>query len=399
LPLDPVDTLARLVSIPSVNPMGRTGSGAPLCEAELTHWLEETLGGLGLELQRQTVSPGRANLIARLDGDVPPERGGKVILLDAHQDTVPVEGMTIEPFRPKIEGGRLYGRGACDVKGGLAAILSAVSRLAAQRPRGMPTIMISCTVNEEYGFTGAAALTQLWSDGPEGTFPCRPDWALVAEPTGLNVVVAHKGVVRWRCHTQGRAGHSARPEAGENAIYSMARVLLEIETYARQVIGGGAADPLCGAGSLSVGTIQGGVSVNTVPDRCTIEIDCRLPPSQQPQDARQGLIDHLDRVVGRTCGLRHDPPLMEAPGLSDEANGALAERLATVVRGVAGKCRRVGAAYATNAAFYSAAGVPSVVFGPGLIEQAHTEDEWLPLEQLEQAVEIYCRFAGHEDSI
>ncbi len=236
--LDPIETLAQLVAIPSVNPMGKEGvSGPPFCEDRLTVYLEETFRRLGLAVERQPVAPGRENVIARLDGELPPRRGGQVVLLEAHQDTVPVEGMTIEPFRPEVRDGRLYGRGACDTKGGMAAMLAAVARLAEQRPPGMPTIVMSCTVNEEYGFTGASILTGLWTVRTGGIIPRRPHAAVVAEPTGLNVVVAHKGMVRWKCHTSGRAVHSAQPEAGENAVYKMARVLLAIERYAQQGVG------------------------------------------------------------------------------------------------------------------------------------------------------------------
>jgi acetylornithine deacetylase/succinyl-diaminopimelate desuccinylase-like protein len=391
--LDPVETLAQLVAIPSVNPMGRPASGATYYEGRLTEHLDRTFRRLGLAVERQTVAPGRENLVARLDGDVPPERGGRLILWDAHQDTVPVDGMMIEPFEPRVHGGRLYGRGACDTKGGMAAMLAAVARLASQRPRGMPTIVISCTVNEEYGFTGGSALARLWTDRPCGIIPRRPDAAVVAEPTDLNVVVAHKGVVRWRCHARGRAVHGAQPEAGDNAIYHMAQALVAIERYAREVVGRLASHPLCGPATLNVGRIDGGVSVNTVPDRCTIEIDRRLPPGEKPRDARQHLIDYLADATESGARLQHDPPFMHGLALPDDSNGPLAERLAAVVDEAVGGCRQVGVPYATNAAFFAAAGVPSVVCGPGSIRQAHTNDEWISLDQLGQAVEILYRFA------
>ncbi|MBN2477318.1 MAG: M20 family metallopeptidase [Pirellulales bacterium] len=390
--LDPVETLAQLVAVPSVNPMGRSVSGPPFGEDRLTDHLEELLGRLGLRTERQPVAPGRENLLARLDGDPPPDRGGRVVLLDAHQDTVPVEGMSIEPFVPEIRHGRLYGRGSCDTKGGMAAILAALSRLVAERPSGMPTLLVSCTVNEEYGFTGAEALTSLWESHGTTIVPCRPHAAVVAEPTGLDVVVAHKGVVRWRCHTTGRACHSARPADGVNAIYRMAPVLAAIERYCRQELDQRPVHPLCGPPTLSVGTICGGTSVNTVPDRCTIEIDHRLPPGQSPDASRQQVIDSLDQALGGSGSLQHDPLSMRGLALADEANGVVAETLAALVRATAGECRRVGVPYATNAAFYAAAGVPSVVFGPGHLDQAHTKDEWLPLDQLRQATEIFYRF-------
>src|SRR5687767_1387424 len=153
--LDVVQLLSDLVRIPSVNPMGRPVSGEIYYEHRVTGYLESLFRSLGLPTERHTVAPLRDNIITRVDGDVPPERGGKLVMLEAHQDTVPVEGMSIEPFNPKIDGGKLYGRGSCDIKGGMAAMLTAIARLAKEKPAGRPTVVMACTINEEYGFTGA----------------------------------------------------------------------------------------------------------------------------------------------------------------------------------------------------------------------------------------------------
>ncbi len=390
--IDPTETLRQLVATASVNPMGRAVSGPPFGEARLTDALESFLSSLGLQTARQLVEPGRENLLGLLDGEVPVERGGPLLLLDAHQDTVPVDGMTIDPFKPELRDGRVYGRGACDTKGGMAAMLAAVARLAQDRPAGMPSILLALTVNEEYGFTGAVKLTELFGASAGGIVPRRPDAALVAEPTGLDVVVAHKGMVRWQCHTRGLAAHSAHPEAGENAIYRMARVLTVLEEYARDVVARAGSHPLCGPATLSVGTIGGGVSVNTVPDRCTIEIDRRLPPGEDGGHARQAAIEYVESRLGADFPVDHDPSYLSGPALSDGANGPLADRLTAVVHDVAGSCRRVGVPYGTHAAVYAAAGVPSVVFGPGFIEQAHTRDEWVPVDQVCAAAEVVYRF-------
>jgi acetylornithine deacetylase len=255
----------------------------------------------------------------------------------------------------------------------------------------VPNIVIACTVNEEYGFSGVRALSRLWNQ-PGGFLPRRPDAAIVAEPTDLDVVVAHKGVLRWRCHTHGLACHSSRPEAGENAIYKMARVLIPLERYQKEVLPILAPHALCGSATMSVGTIHGGVSANIVPDRCTIEIDRRLSPGEDAQSARQGLIEYLAGAAPEVT-TEHDPSSMFGPALSDAANGPLAERLAASVRTVVGRCKVMGVPYATNAAFLAAEGIPTVVFGPGSIAQAHTADEWIPLDQLHAAVEILDRFA------
>ncbi|MGQ9575273.1 MAG: M20 family metallopeptidase [Thermoguttaceae bacterium] len=392
--LDPVQTLAELVAVPSVNPMGGSIQDAFTGESRLTAYLDALFERLGLTSERQTVEPGRENILARLEGVAPDKGEAPILLLAAHQDTVPAGDMTAPPWTPTIDQNRLYGRGACDVKGGMATILAAASRLLQGRPPAMPTIVLAFTVNEEYGFTGASALASSWQQGRLGLLPRRPDAAIVAEPTSLQVVVAHKGVVRWRCHARGRAAHSAQPEAGQNAIYRMARVVRAIERYQDEVVGTLGFDPWCGAATVSVGTISGGLSVNTVPDRCTIEIDRRLAGGERPEEARQHLIDYLDRQCDARGWLEHEPPFMQGLPLSSDANGRLADRLAAVVREVCGQCRQIGVPYATDAACFAAVGVPTVVFGPGSIQQAHTADEWIDLDELTKAVEILCRFAA-----
>lgn len=390
--LDLVKTLSDLVALPSVNPMGELATGPEFFEYRVTEYLEDLFQRLQLPHERQTIAPKRDNIIARLDG-----RGsaasGPVLLLEAHQDTVPVEGMTIAPWKPTLRDGRLYGRGACDIKGGLTAMLGAVARLAAEPVDQRPTVIMACTVNEEYGFTGAKGVCELWSNRRGSIFPRKPDMAIVAEPTNLQIVVAHKGVVRWRCRAKGRAAHSSLPHLGENAIYRMASVVLALERYQREVAPQLGEHPLCGRPSLSVGTIHGGLSVNTVPDACTIEIDRRLLPHDDPRTAYRHAIEHVAaNVAGIAGSIEHLPPFIESPGLSQETNGALADALATVVGEVAGPAAKIGVPFGTDAAMF-AQHFPTVVFGPGSIDQAHTADEWVPLIEVEQASEILYRFA------
>jgi acetylornithine deacetylase/succinyl-diaminopimelate desuccinylase family protein len=389
--LDLIETLRQLVAIPSVNAMGQSGLAGEVGEARVTDYLERLFSRLGLPAVRQPVEPGRDNIFARVDGgDGPGDR--PLILFEAHQDTVPVTGMTIPPWEPTVRDGRLYGRGSCDTKGGMAAMLFALARLHQERPNRMPGVVMACTVNEEFGFSGAKAAAEFWREGATGILPRSPDLAVVAEPTELQVVVAHKGLVRWRCRALGRAAHSAAPQAGVNAIYRMARALVAVERYANEIVGTLGSHPLCGRPTLNVGTIAGGLSVNTVPDRVTIEIDRRMVPSENPDAARQHVIDYLDREAGLGFALEHEPPFMEALPLSDEPNRALAQRLLEAASTVVRPCALVGVPYGTDAAFYTSTGVPSVVFGPGSIAQAHTADEWVELDQVQEAAEVYYRF-------
>jgi acetylornithine deacetylase len=310
-----------------------------------------------------------------------------------HQDTVPVVGMTIEPFAGEVREGRLYGRGACDIKGAMAAMIAALDRLAELPAAQRPTIVLACTINEEHGFTGATHLAQLWAAGRSRLLPRRPDAAIVAEPTLLDVVTCHKGVVRWQCTTRGRAAHSSSPERGESAIYRMARVLSALERYAREVVGSQASHPKLGRPTLSVGTIAGGLSVNTVPAECTIEIDRRVIPGEDPIGAWRHVAEYVERAVAPELPPEHAAAYIISPGLGEGANQSLAERVVAGMRSLGRECRAFGVPFGTDAAAFGAAGVPSVVIGPGAIDQAHTADEWIAVEQLELGAEAYAAIA------
>lgn len=378
-----LDLLKRLVSIPSVNPMGRPLSGPEYLETRVGEFLIGYLRDLDVEPIVQRVAPGRANVFA-IAGEV---SAARTILLDAHQDTVPVDGMTIAPFDPVERDGRLYGRGACDVKGGLAAMLAAFTRLVRERPSGAARVILSCTVDEESTSTGIDALTDWWRQA-DCPLP-KPDWAVIAEPTELDVVVAHRGATRWKIRTAGRACHSSSPDQGINAIYRMARVVERLEFYAGNLSQRIAPHPLCGPPTCSVGRIGGGVSVNTVPDDCWIEIDRRIIPGE---DSDAVIEEVRAELASLPFAIDHDPPWIRGPALPDDANGALAQRLGEVIREVVGPRGAVGVPYGTHASRTAVAGIPSVVFGPGSIAQAHTVDEWIDIAQLEQACDIYYRF-------
>lgn len=380
--------LKDLIAIPSINPMGRDLAGPEFLETRVSAYLGRFFDRLAVPWEQHEVMPGRANLIARFDGDP----SAPTILLDAHQDTVPVDGMTIDPFDPVEKDGRIYGRGASDVKGGLAAMLTAFARLVGEQPDGAATVIMSCTCDEEQLVRGVCDLVQLWTDESRAVslLSKRPDYAIVAEPTELDVVVAHRGATRWKIRTAGRACHSSKPSAGVNAIYRMAKVLNALEEFAEHLEATITPHPLCGPATLSVGIISGGSSVNTVPDECHIEIDRRCIPGEDGraiiEDARAFLVERLD------FDFEFLPPWIVAHTLSDETNGELSAALLSKIADVAGEHKAMGVPYGTHASRISEAGVPSVVFGPGSIAQAHTKDEWIAVDQLEQAAEIYFNF-------
>ena len=293
--------LSDLVSIPSVNPMGRGLTGPGFLEGRVSDYLEDWFRTLGVDVERQVVSPGRDNVIARYES--PARR--RTLLFDAHQDTVPTDGMTIDPFAPELKGGRLYGRGACDIKGGLAAMLTAFARLVRERPGDSASVIMACTVDEEFTHTGSSRL----ADGHHGA-----DLAIVAEPTLLNLVDRHKGAVRWKIRTRGVACHASTPNLGVNAIYGMARVVAALEDYASE-LAGSTPDPVLGPPSLSVGRIEGGVSVNVVPDWCEVEIDRRVIPGERAADGPGRVRAFLKERLGDLGRIEFLPPWVNMPPL------------------------------------------------------------------------------------
>ena len=391
---DLISTLADLVRRPSVNPMGRDVSGPEYLEGRVTDYLVQRFSAAGIPWAKQQVAPGRDNVIARVEATVP---NARIVLWDAHQDTVPGDGMTVEPFAPLVRDGRLYGRGACDVKGGMAAMLVAIDRLWVSSQPRHATVIFSATINEEFGFTGVKAIARLWATATDERVPGdaparallagqRPAAAIVAEPTELDVVTQHKGAVRWRVRIHGRACHSAFPERGDNAIYPTGRAILAIEQLAGELLRRHPDHP-CGPPTLSLGTVHGGSGVNLVPDLVILEIDRRVMPGESPQEAREEVIR---RIAEATPGARidHDEPFLESVGLSDEASQSWAEAIVVAGRRMGHAPRCVAARYGTNASVLASAGVPSVVFGPGSIAQAHTADEWIALDQVAAAAVI-----------
>jgi acetylornithine deacetylase len=370
--------LRDLVALPSVNPMGRDLPKEITYEHRVTAYLEDFFRGLGVPWERQKVADQRENIVARWENP-----GAKrTIVLEAHQDTVPIDNMTIEPFGARIEGDRLYGRGACDIKGGMAAMLAAFARVVREKPRSAANLIMACAVDEEFTFLG---VLELMKRG------LKADLAVVAEPTDLKIVNAHKGVMRWHLRTAGRSCHASRPEGGINALYRMGRVLTAIERYAAK-LSAEKIDPLLGPATMSVGRIEGGTSVNTVPDRCTIEIDRRLLPGEDPHAAPGQLLTFFEKE-GIDFPVTSEPPWMSKCALDPELSRELVKLLGRAIDAVKGSHQVEAVPYGTDASTIAEGGIPAVVFGPGDIGKAHTCDEWVPLGEVEQASEILYRLA------
>jgi acetylornithine deacetylase len=370
-------TLADLVSINSINPAYEGGQP----EEEVAQYFEQFFRQRGIETFRQQVMPGRCNIIARLAGRNPERR----IVMEAHMDTASITGMTIPPFDPVVRDGRLYGRGACDTKGGLAAMMHALAQLKERSIRPSCEVWLAAVVDEEFSFQGVLALC-------EGL---RADAAIVAEPTDLRAIIASKGVLRWKMRTKGKAAHSSKPHLGVNAISHMGLILAaldrEAETLAKKV------HPLLGPATLNVGLIRGGVQVNFVPDCCEIEIDRRLLPGETGEAVLAGYASMLQHLKARQPLLdaEMDAPMIDDPALETDGDAQVARVAQRVLHDLGLDATLAGVPFGSDASKLARQGVPSIIFGPGSIDRAHAAVEYVECDQLLLAASFYHEFLLH----
>jgi len=368
------DVLADLVRIRSVNPADGDASVGGRNETEVAAYVRDYLARLGLEPQVQEVAPHRVNIYAATEG-APSE---PVLLFEAHTDTVPAETWDGDAWDPQVRDGRMYGRGACDCKGALAAMLVALRRLLALGRRRYGVMMLAAC-DEESGMGGARGWVRLG-------IPAR--FAVVGEPTGLEIVRAHKGAARWVVRVRGRSAHSSRPDRGVNAIVRMARVVLCLERHHKETLTRRTHD-LLGHATLSVGTISGGQAVNTVPDLCTVRIDRRLLPGETAEQALEEMREAIRRDAEIDFDVEFVKTSMDLAGLDTPEDSPVVRRAVRACERVLGRARLAGAPYGTDAAVYAAAGVSSIVLGPGDVGVAHSDHESICLDQLAKAVEVY----------
>jgi len=376
-----IDLLADLVRINSVNPNYEEG----VAEATMADYVERYFSIRGIETWRQPVYPDRPNVIARIPG----RDSSRRIVFEARMDTVSVAGMTIPPWEPEIREGKLYGRGSCDTKGGMAAMMHAAASLVADSVTPPCDVLFAATIDEEYSYRGVVAFcAAMQADGQ----PLQADAAIVAEPTLLQPVIASKGLVRWKLETIGKAAHSAKPHLGINAIEKMARVIAALETDTLKL--SEKRHPLLGAATCNVGVIRGGVQINFVPDSCEIEIDRRLLPGETPRATLahyQSLLDDLSRQDPQLNVLMHPPMLTDAP--LETAVDSLAVQIMQSVLGDLGlDDTPIGVPFCSDASKFGALGIPSIILGPGSIDQAHAAVEFVDCHQVEQAVQVYRNF-------
>lgn len=383
---DPVALCQSMVAVPSVNPVLEAGGAGERALARLCHhWLEEW----GFSAEIQEVETGRFNVVARSgsgpDGAL---KGGRRLILNGHLDTVGVEGMVGDPYSGEIRHGMVWGRGACDMKGGLAIILATAAALA-DRMRdssgpGVGELVVALTADEEHASVGMQHFVgQNWE----------AHGAVVCEPTNLTVMPAHKGFLWIDGIFRGRAAHGSRPEQGIDAIlhagqFLAALVELEVELTA------GEPHPLLSFPSFHAGTIQGGSAPSVYPAECSLVLERRTLPGEGIDEAFRpfrDLLDSLRRTV-EDLDATLEPGLFR-PGTEVPLEDPLVKTLLGAIEADGMAPTLEGMTAWVDAAFLNEAGIPAVCFGPGSIAQAHSGEEWVPVEELERGARILTRFA------
>ncbi len=280
-----------------------------------------------------------------------------------------------------MSNGLLYGRGSCDTKAGLAAMMHALAEVKRSGAVTPCEIWVVAAVDEEYSYRGVLRLR-------ENLTACA---AVVSEPTEMKMALASKGCLRWRIHVRGKTAHSSKPHLGVNAISHMAHLVLRLEADSRQLAS--VRHPLVGSPTLNVGTIRGGTQVNTVPDCCSIELERRLVPGENQEE----VLAHYAALVEDTRG-RHpamevaiDPPLLQDYALETPQESAIARLTAEVLREAGLDPAPIGVPFGSDASKLAHADIPSIVLGPGSIDFAHAAEEYVETEQVEQAMLVYRR--------
>jgi acetylornithine deacetylase len=366
---DVAELAAALVAIESINPdIVEGGCG----ELDVGRFVAEWCERAGLETTLLELAPGRANVVAVARGT----GGGRSLMLNAHLDTVGVAGMTA-PFEPRLDDGRLYGRGSYDMKGSLAACMLATADAGRRGLRG--DVILTAVADEEFASIGTEAVAATLS----------ADAAIVTEPTELQLAVAHRGFVHLEVEVQGRAAHGSRPHLGIDAIAKMGRVLVGIEELDRR-LRASPTHPYVGSGSVHASLIEGGQEFSSYPARCLLQGERRTIPGETAELAEE----ELRAIVARAGN--GDPEFsasLRAPISREPFEVAEGSEIVQAVRRQAAAVlgaepELVGVSYWADSALLAAAGIPTVLFGP-LGEGAHAEVEWVDVASLERCVEIY----------
>jgi acetylornithine deacetylase len=368
--VDPAIKLLReLVAVNSVNPTLVRGAAG---EREIAELIAAEMRRGGLDVSIETVTHGRPNVVGVLEG----RAAGRTLMFCGHTDTVGVSGM-IDPFTPIERDGRLYGRGAQDMKGGVAAMIAAATQIAERGGLASGRLVVAAVVDEEHSSIGADALVKSW----------RADAAVVTEPTDLEIAVGHKGFAWIEIVVNGRAAHGSRPADGEDAILRLGRVLTRLESLDR-LLQARPPHPLVGTGSLHASIIEGGRELSSYPDRATLQMERRTLPSEPEAIALHEVQQILDEIAREDATFRATATVVfSRPGYEISADSDLPSLLEAAVTQVGVQPRVAGASFWTDAAILGQAGIPSVLFGPGGAG-LHSTEEYVNVADV-----IVCRDA------
>ncbi len=369
--------LRRLVRIPSVNPAIEDGQGERAVADYIAKWFR---GARRFRVVEQKVGKDRFNVVAILEG----KGDGKSLMFNGHMDTVGTSNMTVHPFRPFVRAGRLHGRGSCDMKGPIAAMMSAMLALAKSRIKLAGDVIFAAVVDEEYESIGTSELIKRFG----------ADAAIVGEPTGLDIAIAHKGYAWLEIEAIGRRAHGSVPEKGVDAIEKMAKITSKLDHLRRQHKL--KSHPLVGTPRVHTSTITGGSDWSSVPAKCTLGLERRLIPGETPQDALKELRKLVADCSKSDGSLKAKVRLVHA---ADSMEVYAAEPhikiLREKVRLAGGRGRIIGVPYWTDASILiNEAKIPSCLFGPGDIMGAHGPDEFIRIEDVISAARIYAETAN-----
>jgi acetylornithine deacetylase len=364
------NVLRGLVRIESINPtLDPAGSG----EADIADYTASILQDIGLEIHRHEPEPGRISVVGIWKGD----GSGRSLMLNAHYDTVGVDGMA-DPFSAEIRNGRLYGRGAYDMKGSLAGCIGAVEALvrAGHKPAG--DVIVAAVADEEHSSIGTQDLVQRY----------RVNGAVVTEPTSLRICLAHKGFVWLAVTTHGRAAHGSRPDLGIDANLRMGRVLAALEEL-NASLAGSKRHALLGPGSLHAALLRGGTGLSTYSAECRLSIERRTIPGETEELVRSQIQSILDRLAGADASfLASLEMILSRPPFEAQSASPLVAVLSTAAEQVLGRTPdHVGETPWMDSALLAEAGVDTVVMGPHG-EGAHAAVEWVDLASVEQMARI-----------
>jgi acetylornithine deacetylase len=363
-----IELLRQLVAIDSINPDLVPGGAG---EGKIARFIADWFLQAGLEVKCEEAAPGRPNVIGIARGT----GGGRSLLLNAHMDTVGVVGMQ-RPHDAYIQDNRLYGRGAYDMKGGLAAIMAAGAAAKKRALRG--DVIITAVVDEEFASIGTASIIKNW----------HADAAIVTEPTGLNICTAHKGFVWLDIETEGIAAHGSRPDLGVDAIVKMGRVLLGLEELERS-LHSTPSHHLLASGSIHASLIQGGQELSSYPNKCYLSVERRTVPGetlQQVEAEISGIFEQI-AVSDPTFKATVKASMIREPFEISMDESIVRILLNTTTTALGHKPTEIGQTAWMDSALLSAAGIPTVIFGPGG-EGAHAAVEWSNLEQVERCATI-----------